>query len=115
MNSIFALHLRNVKSNLISILLFLCLFAPLTGAFVMLRVQKSLVRREVKHMLMRKINKEELVLIKVSKTQHQNELEWKHSKEFKYKGEMYDIVSVEQHGDSTWYYCWVICSIICCR
>ena len=34
------------------------------------------------------------------------DLSWEHSKEFEYKGEMYDIIRQERKNDTTWYWCY---------
>ncbi len=52
------------------------------------------------------LDQEELVLLKFSKEETQSELRWEHSKEFEYKGQMYDIVSKEIKEDSIFYRCW---------
>lgn len=52
------------------------------------------------------MNKEELVLIKVTKAESESKLRWEHSKEFEYKSQMYDLVSSETKGDSIFYWCW---------
>lgn len=49
---------------------------------------------------------EELVLLKFTKEEIKTKLRWKHSKEFEYNGQMYDIVSKEIKGDSIFYRCW---------
>jgi hypothetical protein len=35
-----------------------------------------------------------------------HKLDWKHSREFGYKGEMYDIIRTSYHGDSVTYWCY---------
>ena len=52
------------------------------------------------------IPREELVLLKFTEDQKVNDLRWEHSKEFEYKGEMYDIVETHFKGDTTYYWCW---------
>ena len=44
--------------------------------------------------------------MKFTEQSAQSELKWKHSKEFEYKGSMYDIVETSIHGDTTYYWCW---------
>tara|TARA_B100001057_G_scaffold497877_2_gene603247 strand:+ start:3360 stop:3782 length:423 start_codon:yes stop_codon:yes gene_type:complete len=60
----------------------------------------------VKHALMAKTDKSDLVLLSFTKEEASEELNWKHSKEFEYKGSMYDIVEQETKGDTTYYWCW---------
>lgn len=52
------------------------------------------------------LNPEELVLLKFTKHDAETLLKWKHSREFEFKGEMYDVVSTEIKGDTTYYRCW---------
>lgn len=51
------------------------------------------------------MDKEQLVLLKFTEEQKQKELDWEHSKEFEYRGEMYDVVEFEVKGDTTYYLC----------
>lgn len=52
------------------------------------------------------LEKEELVLLKFTEEEKSTKLYWKHAKEFRYNDEMYDIVSSEKDGDTTYYWCW---------
>lgn len=52
------------------------------------------------------IDKEELVLLKFTETEKQSKLKWKHSREFEFEGEMYDIVETQTVGDTTYYWLW---------
>lgn len=52
------------------------------------------------------IDKCELVLLKFSKTETTTELKWKHSKEFEFNNQMYDIVDKITTKDSVKYWCW---------
>lgn len=46
-----------------------------------------------------------LVRLAFTKAQATTALEWEHSREFEYKGEMYDVVKAEEKGDSLIYHC----------
>lgn len=52
------------------------------------------------------LDPEELVLLKFTSLEAQTKLRWEHSKEFEYRGQMYDVVSYETKGDSIFYRCW---------
>ena len=75
-------------------------------AYFSFHIELKLVRREVKHKIMAGIDHDELTLLKFSKSEATAELKWKHSKEFKYKGEMYDVVNRAESKDSIFFYCW---------
>jgi len=87
-------------------LLFLCFVAPLATTFLVLQYQKKQVRKAVKWKMITGIDKEELVLLKFTEKEKQSLLNWKHDREFEYKGEMYDIVEIELKNDTTYYWCW---------
>lgn len=52
------------------------------------------------------LNREDLVLLKFTESETRSVLIWKHSKEFEFRGQMYDIVEAEHRGDSVYYWCW---------
>jgi hypothetical protein len=52
------------------------------------------------------IDKDKLVLLSFLSDEVNLHVEWEHSKEFKYKNEMYDIVYTQIEGDSIHYWCW---------
>lgn len=70
-----------------------------------LHYQKVMVRKEVKWKMIEGLDREELALIKISKKQS-GQLNWEHSKEFEYYGEMYDVVYKKETTDSLFYWCW---------
>jgi hypothetical protein len=78
----------------------------MVGTYGWLQMQKRAMRKEVKHKLMAQVDKSQLVLLKFTSEEATKQLEWEHSKEFEYQNEMYDVVSTETHGDTTYYWCW---------
>lgn len=92
--------------NLPGILLLLCLWAPFVGTYSRLKFEKKQVKREIKKKIIAGLDKSELVLVKVSEQESKTALNWHHSREFEYKGQMYDVVEVRQIGDSIHYLCW---------
>ncbi len=95
-----------MKAKLIGISLLFSLFAPVAATFVYLQYQKKQIKREVKWNMITGIDRDELVLLTFSKEETETELRWKHSREFEYKGEMYDIVEKRVDGDQISYWCW---------
>jgi len=59
---------------------------------------------EVKQRIKRSVPAQELVLIRVT-GESASALEWIKSFEFRYRGNLYDIVRTGQAGDTTFYYC----------
>lgn len=71
-------------------------------------VQIADARHEIKQRIKNGVPEEDRVLLKipVSLEEEPNDIfQRKHSREFRYKGEMYDILKQERHGDTTWYTC----------
>jgi hypothetical protein len=69
------------------------------------KVQQYQVRQEIKLLIKQGMPYQELVQISVT-AGNQNQLDWEHKKEFRYKGTMYDVVKTEViNEDSTIYYC----------
>jgi len=74
--------------------------------YLWLKNQKKEVKHEVKWKIIQGLDKSELVLIQLSKAEMEDKLEWEHSKEFEFEGEMYDVVEFEETTDSVKYWCW---------
>ncbi|SRX54713.1 hypothetical protein AEQU1_01725 [Aequorivita sp. CIP111184] len=88
-------------------MLLFILFAPVASIYAFLQFEKSAIRREIKGQMIAGMDHEELVLLKFTKDETETLLRWEHSKEFEYKGQMYDIVSSEIKGNSIFYRCWL--------
>ncbi len=80
---------------------------PFTGAYLVLYFQKAQVKKEIKRKMIAGMDKNELVLLKFTKKSKIEDLKWKHTKEFEYNGEMYDVVEVKQISDTIFYWCWI--------
>ncbi len=74
--------------------------------YLWLNHQKKQIKRELKGKIIDGIDKSELVFIQLSKAEAREQLDWEHSKEFEFKGEMYDVVEFEETADSVKYWCW---------
>lgn len=92
---------------MVSLAVIAALFTPFSATYLWLHVQKALIKKEVKAKLIAGIDKSELARFAFSKTQIETELRWEHSREFEYKGEMYDVVETQIIGDSIRYVCWL--------
>ena len=95
-----------MKTRITSILLLLVLAAPIVGTLTFLHFHKLKIKKEIKHKIISKIDLQDLVLLKFTDEQIENDLEWKHSKEFEFNSSMYDIVESKKVGDTTLFWCW---------
>ena len=83
------------------------LIAPAVVTYSWLQQRKRAVKKEVKWKMIAGIDKSELVLLKFSKVETTTKLKWKHSKEFEFNNQMYDIVDKITTKDSVKYWCWL--------
>ena len=95
-----------LKKQLVLLSFLFCLLAPAMMTYLYLSFQKNQIKTEVKWKIIEGIDKSELVFIQLSKAQAEEKLEWEHSKEFEFQGEMYDVVEFEETSDSVKYWCW---------
>ncbi len=95
-----------MKSKTFGLVLLFFLLAPFTTAFILLKKQQKQIRREVKWKMIAGLDKSELVHFEFSKVEVEQKLNWKHSKEFEYRGEFYDVVEMTETEDSAEYWCW---------
>lgn len=93
--------------KIISIFLLCVLFFPSASIIVIFPLQRLEIQHEVKQRLKTGVPPEELILFKLP--YHENagcgEIEWLSEHEFRYQDGFYDVVRVESHADTAWYYC----------
>ncbi|HNP16863.1 MAG TPA: hypothetical protein PKL31_00410 [Fulvivirga sp.] len=95
--------MKKLPGIILSILL--CL--PFLAIHTILTIKKQVIRREFKHEIIKTLSKSDLVLIALSKTEAEKQLNWEHDREFEYQGQMFDIVESELTPDSVKYWCWL--------
>ncbi len=91
--------------KVLAFILFTILICPYLFTELLYDLQIYKTRKQVKREIISSLNKSDLVIIKLHRTQI-HELRWEHSKEFEYKGHMYDIVYKKIIQDSIYYYTW---------
>lgn len=91
-----------------AILLFWLLILPSAGFFFVFLLPRAQIHREIRERLQMGVPEGELVLLKIPRAVEEGDdpsfIRF-HDREFRYRGNMYDVVRQEQHGDTTWYYC----------
>lgn len=86
-------------------ILLLCTFLlPFVGRYASIEYQARVVKKQVKRKMIAGINCTELVPLTISKQDAANKLNWHHSKEFEYLGQMYDIVYTDSLGNDSLQY-----------
>lgn len=89
-----------------ALLLVALLVLPYPLAQVGLHLEKYRVGKQVKRELMQSIPREELIALSFLQAEVDSLVRWEHSREFEYRGEMFDIVSAQLVGDSVHYLVW---------
>jgi len=95
-----------MKQRIIGIFLLFCIVLPVLAVFSFIQYQKEQIKKEVKRQIINGIDKEDLVSLRFLKNEIEAKVQWLHSKEFQYKGQLYDIVETEYRGDTIYYLCW---------
>lgn len=96
---------RKAWFRIFSLLVLMVWVAPAPLLHVYLHNQITMVKQRVEKHLQNTDN-EQLVTLTFTYQQARTLLRWEHAKEFEYQGEMYDIVSLQWHGNSVTFRCW---------
>jgi hypothetical protein len=89
-----------------AIFLFICLVLPFLGTYAWLSGRIESAKESASLSIKRAIPQNDQILWTFSITDARSKLHWEHSREFEYKGEMYDIIRSQIKGDSVWYWCY---------
>jgi hypothetical protein len=90
--------------KLTSIFLLTCLCCALLGYHLVFHFQLAAVKSEMKAFLRDQKDHKELTQIILSKPES-NLLDWEDENEFRYRGEMYDVIQMKSTGDTVTFYC----------
>lgn len=96
----------SLLKKVISLFLFFAISLPFLVTYSYLTYEKKQLKRSIKHAIIAKTDLSELTKLSFSKENVNSQLNWEHSKEFEYKGEMYDVVETKESQDSITYWCW---------
>jgi hypothetical protein len=94
--------------KVISAILFIVLLTPIVVTYSAFKLRQQKIHKSIKRQIKKGASNRDLVLLKVSFSLEKtpsSDFQRIHSKEFRYKGEMYDIVEQETRNDTTFYLC----------
>ncbi len=94
--------------SVISSFVILLIMLQTTGRLIVFKLQQYQIRAQVKQQIKAGVPEDELVLLKIPavlEQGHNRVFQRIHAREFRYHGQMYDIVRQQSKGDTTWYYC----------
>lgn len=84
------------------------LLIQMQGTWLVFKLQQTAIRHEVKQQIKAGVPASDLVVLRIAKVweeTHNARFEREHSKEFRFHGEMYDIIHSRDEGDTTVYIC----------
>lgn len=88
------------------VLLMVCFISPLCLNYAFLKLRQYKIKEQVQHKLLQEVEPSELVTLRFTAEEAKEQLDWEHSREFEYKGQMYDVVSKAVKGDTIIYTVW---------
>ena len=91
--------------KILAILMIGILLAPVLGTLAVFHLYRYQIRKEVTEIIIRGM-KEEWVDLAFLSSEINTKLKWKHSREFEFEGQMYDIVEQRIEGDTVIYTCY---------
>jgi hypothetical protein len=91
-----------MKKASFAIFLISILILPIVGSYLVFSIQQKNIHREIKRKIKNGASPDWILTLRFSKADAQK-LDWKHSKEFRYQNEMYDIVTEKQTKDIVFY------------
>ncbi|MDD2965102.1 MAG: hypothetical protein PHQ65_02110 [Bacteroidales bacterium] len=94
------------RKPIIAWFLLALLAAPLVVVVVGYQQTRYAVRKAVKQQMIAGMDRSRLTMLVLAKTDAEGLLRWEHSREFEYKGAMYDVVEASSDSDSVRYLCW---------
>lgn len=96
-----------MKRVLLSLLLFTCLIAPFATTLLCLKIHKLHIQSSIQHHVERDLIKESLVKLTFLKSDLQHQVKWEGDDEFRFNGEMYDVITSEAMNDSINFLCFL--------
>tara|TARA_R110001599_G_scaffold114638_1_gene280667 strand:- start:26202 stop:26735 length:534 start_codon:yes stop_codon:yes gene_type:complete len=88
----------------IAIILLALLTLPFGGTYLFLEMEKAKAKQHAALAIANEENPVEMVHLAFTAAQMKTDLRWEHDGEFEYKDQMYDIISREVKGDTTYFY-----------
>jgi hypothetical protein len=91
--------------KILSIVLVFVLFYSIIGFYLNFEIEQFRIKEEVKEKIINNLPENELTLIKISSRDNEKIIWMEEGREFKYQGNMFDVVRIKKGTDTTYYYC----------
>jgi hypothetical protein len=90
-----------------SLVLIFSILYSLMGFYLVFNIEKDTIKEEIKEKLINSLPENELSLIKISSGEY-SQITWtEEGREFRYNGNMFDVVKIKIRTDTTYYYCYI--------
>ncbi len=101
--NVFSKPIRGILAGFV----LLSFFIPVISTYSLFKLRQFSIQESIRKAIEQVIPDNELVLLRIPLTTEKNPavFERRHETEFKFKGKMYDVVRLEKHKGSTWYWC----------
>jgi len=81
------------------------LFYSVLGYYLNFKIEQFWIKEEIEQRIIKHLPEKDLTLIKISSA-NSEKIHWtEESSEFRFDGEMYDVVKTKSANDTTYYYC----------
>lgn len=97
---------KNARTSWLAYGLLLCLSVPFLGTYGWLRHERYRVKRAVKAQMIAGLDRSELVHLTFSPAAVRA-LDWEDDREFRYRGQWYDVVTKEWKEGQWHFWCWL--------
>ena len=91
--------------KILSILLVFVFFYSIMGFYLNFQIEQFRIKEEVKEKIISNMPDKELTLIKITSRENDQIIWMEEGREFKYEGNMFDVVKIKKNKDTTYYYC----------
>ena len=92
--------------RIVTIIILLCLIAPLCGSYLYIYLKKISIKKEVAEIIKSQPDEKDVIVLTFSEEEKNTVLEWKHDREFEFRGRMYDIIDHRKEGELYIYTCY---------
>ncbi len=91
--------------KILSLVLVFVFFYSIMGFYLNFEVEQYQIKEEIKEKIVNNLPEKELTLVKISSIENKKITWMEDGKEFRYKGNMFDVVRIKTGADTIYYYC----------
>jgi hypothetical protein len=91
--------------KILPIILICAFLYSILGFYLNFEIAQYRIKKEVKSRIIKNLPVDELTLVKISFSDKKKITWMEEGREFRYKGEMFDVVTIKKGKDTTYYYC----------